>query len=503
MKKPARQMRQPMAWPHERPSGFTGTADKWQARAVADAAVALPATLGGAQKSGLVDAEGKALDSASHCCDVAAYLRGQTCLGPQGFIGYATCAHLAQDGLMRLGVETLADEMVRRWGRVAGANEKDGEKLGNAMQRLRVRRVMADAAADAGYFGVGYVFIDTGERSPEELMAPLFADPAKMHGHGISCLARLDPVLMSPGEYNAMDPLSRWYFKPRWWFVQGRRIHSSRIIRVVQNEPPFLLRPAYNFGGIPAVQMALDYLVHFTGTRESAARLLNKFSLTVMKSNLQGLMYQSEGAESDLVRRLKYFAANRDNDGVMLVDKEEEDVIQLNTPLSGVTEIVRLGLEMLAAIWHQPVTKYLGISPGGMNATGESDMRNWYDYAASQQETMLGPGMCTLLELLQASELGRVDDSITWQWEPMWTPTKREQAETGKLAVDSAVQLVGAGIISQEQALAVLGADEESPWSKVEALQEEETPLLELPDIAADSDEGRFLHLWRRMTRRA
>lgn len=501
MKKSARQMRQPMAWPHERPSGSTGTADKWQARAVADAAVALPATLGGTQKSGLVDAEGKALDSAVHCCDVAAFLRGQACLGPQGFIGYATCAHLVQDGLMRLGVETLADEMVRCWGRVAGASEEDGEKLEDAMQRLRVRRVMADAAADAGYFGVGYVFIDTGERSPEELMAPLFADPAKMHG-GITRLARLDPVLMSPGEYNAMDPLSRWYFRPRWWFVQGRRIHSSRIIRVVQNEPPFLLRPAYNFGGIPAVQMALDYLVHFTGTRESAARLLNKFSLTVMKSNLQGLMYQSEGAESDLVRRLKYFAANRDNDGVMLVDKEEEDVIQLNTPLSGVTEIVRLGLEMLAAIWHQPVTKYLGISPGGMNATGESDMRNWYDYAASQQETMLGPGMCTLLELLQASELGRVDNAVCWQWEPMWTPTKREQAETGKLAVDSAVQLVGAGIISQEEARIALSDDEEGAWRKLETA-EEEPPMLELPDVAADSDEGTFARLWRRMTRRA
>lgn len=490
-----------MAWPHERPSGSIGTADKWQARAVADAAVALPATLGGTQKSGLVDAEGRALDSAVHCCDVAAFLRGQACLGPQGFLGYSACAHLAQDGLMRLGVETLADEMVRRWGRVAGASEEDGEKLEDAMLRLRVRRVMADAAADAGYFGVGYVFIDTGERSPEELMAPLFADPAKMHG-GIARLARLDPVLMSPGEYNAMDPLSRWYFRPRWWFVQGRRIHSSRIIRVVQNEPPFLLRPAYNFGGIPAVQMALDYLVHFTGTRESAARLLNKFSLTVMKSNLQGLMYQSEGAESDLVRRLKYFAANRDNDGVMLVDKEEEDVIQLNTPLSGVTEIVRLGLEMLAAIWHQPVTKYLGISPGGMNATGESDMRNWYDYAASQQETMLGPGMCTLLELLQASELGRVDNAVSWQWEPMWTPTKREQAETGKLAVDSAVQLVGAGIISQEEARVALADDEEGAWRKLETA-EEEPPMLELPDVAADSDEGTFARLWRRMTRRA
>ena len=362
--------RKNMTWKPEMPSGVSvppAERGKW----------AMPDTLGQPRKSGLVDASGRALDSATYCCDVLDFMRGQSTR--QSFIGYASCANLAQDGLMRLGVETLADEMTRKWGHVAGADEDAAAKLEETMQRLRVRQVLGNAASDAGYFGVGYVFLDTGEREEAELMTPLFASAAKLGPQGIMQLRRIDPVLMSPGEYNAADPLSRWYYRPRWWFIQGRKVHATRLLRVVQHEPPLLLLPVYNFGGIPAVQLALDYLVHFTGTRESAAKLLKKFSLTVFKANLNALLYGADGAEADVMRRLKYFAQNRDNDGVELIDKDDEDIVQINTPLSGVTEIVRQALEMLAAIFPDTIKSLVGDGAEVIVASesfGVDDMEN-------------------------------------------------------------------------------------------------------------------------------
>ena len=286
----------------------------------------------------------------------------------------------------------------------------------------------------------------------------------------------------------------------------GRRVHTSRLLKIVQHVPPLLLRPVYNFGGIPAAQQALDYLLHFTTTREAAARLLRKFSLTVFKTAAQGLIYNAEGAEADIIRRLTYFARNRDNDGIELIDKDDEDIVQINTPLSGVDVIVRQALEMLSAVFHMPVTKFLGISPGGMNATGESDARNWYDYAGSQQETMLGPAMRAVLELLQAQELGSVARALQWQWLPMWTPSAREQAETVKIGVDAAVALVGTGIASPDEARTVLAAGEDSPWSGLDDDADGYLPP-EIPDapdvmetVGQDSAEGAFARLWQRMT---
>ena len=77
---------------------------------------------------------------------------------------------------------------------------------------------------------------------------------------------------------------------------------------------------------------------------------------------------------------------NMNNDGVLAIDKDDEDVLKLETPLSGVTDIVRQSLEILAALNRTPAVKLLGISPSGFNATGESDIRNYYDYITSQQE---------------------------------------------------------------------------------------------------------------------
>lgn len=486
------------------PSAHVGQVDPYAAvRRLREPATLMPTT------SGLVDANGMALDSAAGCCDVLDFMRGAGIPGQTGFIGYGMCAQLAQDAFIRLGVETLADEMLREWGRIQGVDPDAADKINAELERLRVRKMLRNAAADAGYFGVGYVFIDTGTRDPEELLSPLWADPAKLRSGGrIQRLQPVDPSLVSPGEYNANDPLSRWFYTPRWFYLLGRRVHTSRMLKVVQHVPPLLLRPVYNFGGIPAAQQALDYLLHFTTTREAAARLLRKFSLTVFKTAAQGLIYNAEGAEADIIRRLTYFARNRDNDGVELIDKDDEDIVQINTPLSGVDVIVRQALEMLSAVFHMPVTKFLGISPGGMNATGESDSRNWYDYAGSQQETMLGPAMRTMLELLQAQELGGVDRALQWQWLPMWTPSAREQAETVKIGVDAAVALVGTGIASPDEARTVLAAGEDSPWSGLDDDADGYLPP-EIPDspdvmetVGQDSAEGRFARLWQRMTAR-
>ena len=272
---------------------------------------------------------------------------------------------------------------------------------------------------------------------------------------------------MFPGMYNASDPISPWFYKPMTWFALGREIHASRFLHFVQNEPDaILLKPVYNFGGIPQVQIALDYLVHFTGTREAAARLLKKFSLTVFKTNMQGVLYGDDDA--DVVKRVRYFAHNRDNDGIELIDKEDEEIIQINTPLSGATDIVRQALEMLAAVWRQPLTKYLGISPGGMNATGESDMNNWYDYAAGQQVSICDPALDTTIKILELNSFGSVDPALTYSWRPLKKTTEAEQANINKTKADTDSVLMMSQAISPEEIRKRLSEDSDSGYAGID-----------------------------------
>lgn len=441
------------------------------------------------ESTDLVDAQGRPLanDSAtpSRCADVQGYLGacGQAMQGAPAFIGYASCANLAQDPLMRAGVETLADEITREFCVLTCPDEDRQTRLDETMQALRVRRLFRDAAANAGYFGSARVFIDTGTRDPEILRTPLELTPGSVPQGGLRGFIPVEAILCMPGMYNAADPLDPWFYRPETWYALSREIHASRFLHFVQHPAPLLLKPAYLFGGIPAVQMALDYLLHFTDTRESAARLLKKFSLTVMKTNLNGILYGDDN--SDVLRRLQHFAAYRDNDGVECIDMEDEDIVQINTPLSGVTEIVRQALEMLAAVWRMPVTKFLGISPGGMNATGESDMRNWYDYAGGQQEKLFADNMRTVAKLLQLHCFGGIDQDVAVRWLPLQQPDAKEKAEIEKIRADTDAVLLLNGQISQQEARKRVATEEDGPYHGLEV---DDMPPLPAPDDMAGEE---------------
>ena len=442
--------------------------DRLDALAVADR-YQLPAIVGPG-KSMLVDARGKAFDSEplNHCADVTSFLEHTGgMVGAPSFIGYASCANLSQDGMMRAGVETLAAEMTREWIDVNCPDNDRQKAVVQELAKFKIRRLFRKAGSMTGYFGSCRVFIDTGTRDPDILKTPLILSPETFARSSLRGFIPVDPSLMFPGMYNASDPISPWFYKPMTWFALGREIHASRFLHFVQNEPDaILLKPVYNFGGIPQVQIALDYLVHFTGTREAAARLLKKFSLTVFKTNMQGVLYGDDDA--DVVKRVRYFAHNRDNDGIELIDKEDEEIIQINTPLSGATDIVRQALEMLAAVWRQPLTKYLGISPGGMNATGESDMNNWYDYAAGQQVSICDPALDTVIKILELNSFGSVDPALTYSWRPLKKTTEAEQANINKTKADTDSVRMMSQAISPEEIRKRLSEDSDSGYAGID-----------------------------------
>lgn len=385
------------------------------------------------------------------------------------FIGYPRCADLTQDGLMQAGVETVADEMTRKFPEFRSTADNAGadaaKLLNEEMNRLDVRRHFHTMAEFCGYFGGGLLFMDFG-RAAADLEKPIALTPEFVSQGSLRRLVPVEPMNVAPLRYESTNPLSRWFFRPELWYVTGvGPVHASHFMRFMKSEPPMLLRPMYNFFGVPDVQKALDYLAHFTGTRESAARLLEKFSLTVVKTNVDALLYGSD--DSDVRARLDHLAKERSNDGVYAISYEDEDIVQINTPLSGVTDIVRQALELLSCIWRIPVVKFLGISPGGMNATGESDIRSFYDHVDSQRQKIFSHHFATLARVMQLSALGRLDESVTYDWPELWAMTAKERAEIAKLNAESDALYIDRFVVDQEEVRRAVSADETGRYAQI------------------------------------
>lgn len=139
------------------------------------------------------------------------------------------------------------------------------------------------------FFGGCFLFVDVGE-ADENLATPLVLDPATFKIGSLKALRMVEPYLVSPGYYNSVDPMKSDYFKPDLWYIQGKPVHISRLLKFSENELSSLLKPAYNFFGLSLAQKVLDAVSHYTACREAAARLLQKYSLTIFKTNMSDIL---------------------------------------------------------------------------------------------------------------------------------------------------------------------------------------------------------------------
>ncbi|MDE9536123.1 DUF1073 domain-containing protein [Xenorhabdus bovienii] len=394
-------------------------------------------------------------------------------LGPS-FMGYAALSSLTQNGLIRACIETVVDDMTREWIEIKsvdidgqGDGAEDKKTIEDALIDFKVKDIFHKAAEFNGYFGGCLIFIDTGAMD-NQLLVPLDISEKSAELKNFKRFVLVEPINIFPGRYESTDPLSPRYFTPDTWWILGKEVHTSRLIHICGNEVPILLKPSYNFMGMPQAQLLYDYVIHFQDSRTSAARLLEKFSFTVLKTNMSDILTNPNSTQS-LDGRLAYMASVRSNDGIVAIDKEMEDIVKLETPLSGVTDIVRQMLELIVVINRTPAVKSLGISPSGFNATGDSDIRNYNDHVKSQQEKIFRAGLQKALDIIQIVKLGQLNQSVTFDFVDLNKQDAKVSAEIEKLKAERDTALLDSSIIWEKEARQRLSDDPDSDYFGIDA----------------------------------
>lgn len=431
-------------------------------------AYALPETLGGVPQ----DIE-LALDSCF--APVATMLQHSLDdLSSEGipmFPGYGVLTGLAQNGLIRAGVETRANEMTRKWGEiiVSGGDDDTDDKQARAdeleaeITRFEIQKLFNEAACMCGYYGGCLYYLDTGIE-PKDMVTPLILSEATFRAGSLKGFKLIEPYLVSPGIYNSTYPMAPDYFKPDIWYIQGTPVHTSRLLYFAENDLPSMLKPAYNFFGLSLTQKVLDAVSHFTACRESAARLLQKYAVTVFKTDMSQVL--SGGMDDTINRRVQYFVQNRDNDGCATIDKNNEDLVVMTTSLAGVTDLVRQAQEYVAAMFNEPVTKMWGLSPAGFS-TGDSDLRNHYDNIETLQSKMFSVPMKRVLDVLQMNKYGEIDKDIRFEFAPLSEEDEGKQITNNKAKAEMLIALTDANMISPEEGRQVLIDDPDSGFGNL------------------------------------
>jgi hypothetical protein len=246
-------------------------------------------------------------------------------------------------------------------------------------------------------------------------------------------------------------------------------VHESRLLVFPGTEVSRRVRMR-NQGWGDSIFVRLDEAMsQYSQTWGGVANLMAQLHIDVLK--MSGL---AVGLAADKSSRGSKTLMNRANTinqtkGIarMLVIDAEEEFLRETASLSGVHDVLREFAVRLAAAADMPVTLLMGTSPGGMNATGESDIRFFYDRIGARQKRHLLPLLKRLYKLVMLAKEGPCDGIEPEMWNIKFNPLRQlselEQAELRKMVAETDKVYIDAGVLSAEEVAA--SAYGGSEWS--------------------------------------
>ena len=234
-------------------------------------------------------------------------------------------------------------------------------------------------------------------------------------------------------------------------------LHHSRVLRFVGRELPRTETVRENYWGASEMEHIQDELLKRSAASANIAQLIFQANITTLKMSDFGDML---GAGTEEQRRAVEYAMGLENRfrtsfGIQLLSRDDSFENHAYS-FAGLSEIYEQFMMDMAGAAEIPATKLFGRSPQGMNATGESDLRNYYDMIASLQERLLRPALEKLLPVMAMSCWGYVPADLEFVFEPVMTTSPAERAELVQKLSGDVIEAYKCGLLTREEAIAEL-----------------------------------------------
>ena len=313
----------------------------------------------------------------------------------------------------------------------------------------------------------------------------------KHQGNDLTTPLRLDYIM--PGDFAGMLIFDRWngvspsselvddvtdpeYSYPKYYTISDPtnggmvQIHHSRCIRFPGNLLPYWEELSELQWGASVIEPVMDDLKKRDNVSWNIAQLTFMANLRVLKMEDLGQLLASTDAISqrELYNTIQAQNILMSNMGLQIMDSKDSMETHQYT-FGGLADVYQQFLMDIAGAAEMPVTKLFGRSPAGLNATGQSDLQNYYDMIAEKQESYLRPILNKVLPPFIISTLGSMPDDFDFDFDPVAEPSDKERAELAKTGTDNVVAAFNAGLISQRMALQELKQQSERTgvWTNI------------------------------------
>lgn len=260
----------------------------------------------------------------------------------------------------------------------------------------------------------------------------------------------LDPASVKKGDLRFVQVLDRWMCIPEGnydWNIEsdnfglpeyyriatqnGPRVHYSRVIRFVGQKLPYWAAMQQARWGDSELQAVYDTMIGRDTITAAIATMMFEANVDVIKAPDLADILASQDGEAKLTKRFQVAGLMKSFNRMLLLDGAEEYEKKSNS-FSGLDSIMKEFRSEVAGAADIPVSRLFGLSVGGLNATGDNEVRNYYDMVAARQNEQLRPQLERLDEVLIRSTLGTMPDDYRFEFKPLWQMDETEAADVEK-----------------------------------------------------------------------
>lgn len=288
----------------------------------------------------------------------------------------------------------------------------------------------------------------------------------------------LDLETVSQGMFRGVFPLDRWALfpslqdlvtefgpdigNPRYYDVRPdmgtglpvMKIHYSRVIRLEGVRLPYWQRITENYWGQSVIERLWDRLIAFDSATNGAAQLVYKAHLRNYKvKDLRKLIAMGGPALDGLLKQVEMIRQFQSNEGMTLMDTEDEFEVHPYT-FTGLDEVLLQFGQQLSGASQIPLVRLFGQSPAGLNATGESDLRTYYDGIKRQQAARFGSGVRKIYDAAWRSVHGKAPPE-NWkiQFKPLWQMDDEQRANVASSTTAAIMEPFEKGVTARSTTL--------------------------------------------------
>lgn len=383
------------------------------------------------------------------------------------------------DGFAKRIVDLVAHEMTRQWFSVSGDVEnRIIGRLEDIDAKNKIRELLTWSRLYGGAIAV------LGLKDGGDLADPL-DEEALMSVDFIHIFDRYQVTWQAEDLYQ--DPANKKFNTPEYYRITPGQVkegefvvHESRVLRIDGEMLPNVNRSENLGWGDSVLQAAEREIKHLGLAYGATANIMQDFIQTILTvDNLAGKI--GAGQEDEILKRLDIINQSRSVANTVIIDSKEGYQKQASS-VGGLEALIDRFTYALSAVTGIPGTLLMGTSPGGLNATGISDVRLFYDMIKAEQEDKLQPILERLVRLIMISKDGPFGgvEPEAWQiqFNPLWQLTGKEEADYRKVIAEIDSMYIDRNVLDpSEVAISRFGGNIYSAETTIDVAAREESSV--------------------------